>query len=111
MIYGFLSFYFCQIPQLKNEYLFQKVLININYMIKIRYRGTDILDPEMSPIKAEVNLIKKKFKKVKCLHHTTPTIIHLRYVKQYPVLERYVKACCYEFENYVKSRLQQEVNA
>jgi hypothetical protein len=79
-------------------------------MVKIRYRGNDLSDPGMEHIKTEVNLIQKKFKKVRCLHHDSPTIIHLRFVKQYPVLENYVKACCYEFENYVKGKLQQEVN-
>lgn len=80
-------------------------------MVKIRYRGNDLSDPDMAEVKKEMNLIQKKFKKVHCLNHDTPTIIHLRYVKLYPVLETYVQACCYEFEKHVKARLHEEINA
>ncbi len=79
-------------------------------MVKIRYRGNDLSDPDMAEVKKEMILIQKKFKKVRCLNHDTPTIIHLRYVKLYPVLETYVQACCYEFEKHVKSKLHEEIN-
>lgn len=79
-------------------------------MIKIRYRGADLTDPDMEEVKKEIKIIKKRFKKLQCIHHINPTTIHLRYVRQYPVLEKYVNACCYEFENYLKLKLQEEIN-
>jgi len=80
-------------------------------MVKIRYRGDDLSDPDMQDVKNEMKRIQKKFKKIRCLNHDTPTVIHLRYVKLHPVLETYVQACCYEFEKHIKSKLQEEVNA
>jgi hypothetical protein len=77
-------------------------------MVKIRYRGNDLSEPDLAPIKQEVNKIKKKVKRMQCIHHTTPSTVHLRYVRQNPVLEKYIKACCYEFELSLKHQVQEQ---
>jgi hypothetical protein len=80
-------------------------------MVKIRYRGNDLSEPDLGHVKIEVNKIKKRVKKMQCIHHETPSIVHLRYVRQNPVLEKYINACCYEFELSLKHQVHEKVTA
>ncbi|CAN5115863.1 hypothetical protein BH23BAC1_BH23BAC1_14060 [soil metagenome] len=79
-------------------------------MVKIRYRGNDLSEPDLADVKSEVSKIKKKVKRMQCIHHESPSTVHLRYVRQNPVLEKYIKACCYEFELSLKHQVMEKMN-
>ena len=76
-------------------------------MVKIKYRGPKLFEPEMKEMKEMVQNLKKDVKGLKCAahHRENESVIHLRYVKETGDLEKYVNACCYEFENILKERL------
>lgn len=76
-------------------------------MIKVKYRGQSLSDPEVSNIKEEVNQIKKNIKGLTCSKHmSADSLIHLRYTRQNQSMEKYIHACCYDFENVIKDKLQ-----
>lgn len=76
-------------------------------MVKVKYRGPKLVEPQMREMKDLVNDLKKDVKGLRCAahNHERESIIHLRYIKETGDLERYVSACCYEFENILKERL------
>ena len=76
-------------------------------MVKIKYRGPKLSEPEMMEMKEIVQKLKKDVKGLKCSSHhkKRESVIHLRYIKETGTLEKYVNACCYEFENILKDRL------
>lgn len=84
-------------------------------MVKIKYRGPKLFEPEMLDVKEVVNSLRKDIKGLKCSshHRDRESVIHLRYIKETNELEKHVNACCYEFENLLKDRLpeiQQEIH-
>jgi hypothetical protein len=76
-------------------------------MVKIKYRGPKLFEPEMKEIKDIVAALKKDVKGLRCSSHHSDryNIIHLRYIKETGELEKHVNACCYEFQNILKERL------
>ncbi len=76
-------------------------------MIKVKYRGLSLANPEVSHIKEEITEIKKKIKGIKCSEHSTDSMIHLRFTKEDQNLDKYVSACCYNFENVIKNKIQE----
>ena len=79
-------------------------------MVKIKYRGPKLNEPEMQEVKEFVQQLKKDIKGLKCSshHRKRESVIHLRYIKEVDRMETYVNACCYEFETILKDRLPEE---
>ena len=67
-------------------------------------------EPEMLEVKEVVQQLKKDVKGLKCSlpHCKKESVIHLRYIKEVGILEKYVNSCCYEFENILKNRLPED---
>jgi hypothetical protein len=87
------------------KYLF--ILFKEADMIKVKYRGQSLSDPEVSNIRDEVSQIKRNIKGLTCSKHmSTDSLIHLRYTRQNQSMEKYIRACCYDFENVIKGKLQ-----
>lgn len=76
-------------------------------MVKIKYRGPKLNEPDMQEMKEIVQKLRKDIKGLKCSahHRAGESVIHLRYIKETDTLEKYVSGCCYEFENLLKDRL------
>lgn len=76
-------------------------------MVKVKYRGPKLFEPEMKDLKETIHDLKREMKGLKCAvhHRDSESVIHLRFVKETGELEKHVNACCYEFENVLKDRL------
>lgn len=76
-------------------------------MVKVKYRGPKLLEPDMKELKEIVHELKKEVKGLKCAahHRDNDSVIHLRFIRETGQLEKHVNACCYEFENILKERL------